>query len=63
MEKTKRDVILPGNIKAIEIEEKFIGGSETQACFEYISKFTGCMIDKSLFKTDYWGRIENLTVE
>ena len=58
--KTERKVILPNNIEAIEIENIYTGGSETQSCFTYISKDTGCEIDTSCFKTGYWGRIENL---
>lgn len=58
--KATRSVTLPGGTKALEIEETHLGGSETQASYTYVleNDETWGSIDKSKFKTDYWGRIE-----
>ncbi len=58
---TIRKVKLSDGTLASEFENKYIGGSETQVTYSYLSEF-GIRIKKESYKLDYWGRIENIEI-
>ena len=57
--KARREVVLPTGELAFETETVYYGGSETQVYYEY-EVTSGRKVDKSQFKTNYDGRIQNL---
>lgn len=60
MEVTIRTVRLPNGKKAVEHEQKYYGGSETQVTYDYYRH--GLLVNKNKFRLDYWGRIENIEI-
>lgn len=60
MSRIIRKVRLPDGRVVFE-DNITMGKEEPVTVYEYRTRFWGCIVDKSLFKTDYWGRIRGLT--
>ncbi len=57
--KTTRLMKLPDGRFATEVMEEHIGGSETHLTYDYYNVDGGQLIDKRLYRLEYWGAIED----